>query len=202
MKEKDVEPKPLVRKKIKNNKPPGSPLAGKKNSSLRRDKKGFAVLTDQHDLYRLFGETGQEKRLNDAGDDFSRLFEESQTDGRQQHMMQEKLGRLPVKRMPPVPVGERVKVYPAPQRELDLHGFTSRRAAASVEMFIGKSIRSEIQTVRVIVGKGLHSQGRAVLPDVVERKLAELKRNGQVLTYRWEKKDKRKSGSLIVYLPD
>lgn len=160
------------------------------------------MLTDKHDLYHLFGETGQEKKMRDAGDDFARLFEESQTDGRQQRMMKEKLGVTPVKRLPPVPVGEKVKIYPAPQRELDLHGFTSIRAAATVEMFIGKALRDEIQTVRVIVGKGLHSQGKAVLPDVVERKLAELKRKEWVLTYKWEKKDKRKSGSLIVYLPD
>ena len=50
------------------------------------------------------------------------------------------------------------------------------------------------------MGKGLHSQGGAVLPDVIEDLAVALKRQKVVLTYRWEKRIKRKSGSLIVYL--
>jgi hypothetical protein len=52
----------------------------------------------------------------------------------------------------------------------------------------------------IIVGKGLHSQGKAILPDVVEKKITRLKRKKWLLGFEWEKKDKRKSGSLIVYL--
>jgi hypothetical protein len=39
-----------------------------------------------------------------------------------------------------------------------------------------------------------------VLPDVVEDKLIELKRQNIVLAYEWDKKKKSKSGAVIVYL--
>jgi len=55
--------------------------------------------------------------------------------------------------------------------------------------------------VRIIVGKGLHSQAGAVLPDAVEKKIVELKRAGRIATFSWEKKSKRASGSIIVFLP-
>jgi hypothetical protein len=54
--------------------------------------------------------------------------------------------------------------------------------------------------VLIIVGKGLHSEGRAVLPDVVAAELARLRQEKQVLAHRWERGAKRKSGAIIVYL--
>jgi len=64
-----------------------------------------------------------------------------------------------------------------------------------------KSARQRgLQTLRVITGKGLHSYGKAVLPEVVEEKVVELKKQNLILTFRWEKGSKRKSGALIVYL--
>ena len=50
------------------------------------------------------------------------------------------------------------------------------------------------------MGKGLHSEDRAVLPDVIEDLLTDMKREDIVLSYRWEKRVKRKSGAVIVYL--
>ncbi len=83
---------------------------------------------------------------------------------------------------------------------MDLHGYTAAEAQSGTEAFIRKARNKGIHTLRLITGKGLHSQGKAVLPDVVERKLIELKQKKWVLGYKWEKKDKRKSGAVIVYL--
>ncbi|OQX20720.1 MAG: hypothetical protein BWK80_35435, partial [Desulfobacteraceae bacterium IS3] len=61
-------------------------------------------------------------------------------------------------------------------------------------------LRDALRTVRIIVGKGLHSEGKAVLRDVVEEKLVSLKREGMILSFKWEKTNKLKSGAIIVYL--
>jgi DNA-nicking Smr family endonuclease len=95
---------------------------------------------------------------------------------------------------------ERLRRYPAPQAQLDLHGATALEARQRTEVFMRSARTDGLFTVRVIVGKGLHSEGGAVLPDVIEELLLALKRTGTVLTYRWEKDIKRKSGAVIVYL--
>jgi DNA-nicking Smr family endonuclease len=184
-------PEKPKRKKIK--KPPRPQI----------DKKGFRVLTDKHDLYRLFTENRQGKDKTGKDEDFARMLEKYLDDKHHKSMMQQKLAEAEKAKTRPIPVGERLKIYPAPQLELDLHGYTADRAGAKTEAFLGSARQNDIRTVRIIVGKGLHSEGKAVLPDVVEKKIIELKRKKWVLTFKWEKKDKRKSGALIVYLiPD
>jgi DNA-nicking Smr family endonuclease len=86
------------------------------------------------------------------------------------------------------------------QADLDLHGCYVHEAVARVETFIETSRRQGLTAVRLIVGKGLHSQGGAVLPGAVEEKIVDLKRRGRVFTFAWEKKKKKTSGSLIVFL--
>jgi DNA-nicking Smr family endonuclease len=54
--------------------------------------------------------------------------------------------------------------------------------------------------VRIITGKGLHSEGQPVLPDTVEGVLRTLKKENLVKSWRWEKGQKEKSGALIVQL--
>jgi DNA-nicking Smr family endonuclease len=167
------------------------------------DKKGFRVLTDSHDLYQLFTENSQGKDKTDKDENFARMFEQYQDDKYHKRMMQQKLVEVDKAKTTPIPVGERLKIYPGPQLELDLHGYTADGAGAKTEAFLRSARQNDIRTVRIIVGKGLHSEGKAVLPDVVEKKIIELKRKKWVLTFKWEKKDKRKSGALIVYLiPD
>ena len=51
-----------------------------------------------------------------------------------------------------------------------------------------------------VVGKGLHSDLGPVLPDVVEDVLKEMKKQGLVIFYEWDKKKKSKSGAVIAYL--
>ena len=94
-------------------------------------------------------------------------------------------------------VGVQVKDYPVPQREIDLHGQTGAEAMRELENFLDRSIAQRILTVRVITGKGLHSKHMiSVLPELTEKKLAELRRDGKVLTFKREKS----AGSFAVYL--
>ena len=178
--------------------PPGPPPVNrkKKQGKAKLDKKGIPIITDSDDLGELF--QVEEAKKKKSQEDFARLFEKSQVDIYQRVMLLEK------KKDPPgtksVPPSERVKGYPAPQEELDLHGFSAAKAESATEFFIRNTRRLKIRTVRIIVGKGMHSNGKAVLPDVVEAKIIELKHRDWVLNYKWEKKDKRKSGSMIVYL--
>ena len=165
----------------------------KQAPAAKTDKKGFRVLTDEHDLYRLFGEKKKSKQ-----EEFGRIFEESQQDKQQQLLLLEK--KKISSKTTPLSLSERIKTYPAPQLELDLHGATAPEAEKRTEAFIENARRKKIRTIRIIVGKGLHSERKAILPDIVEKKIILLKRKNWLLGFEWEKKDKLKSGSMIVYL--
>jgi len=95
---------------------------------------------------------------------------------------------------------EIVKTHPAPQMQIDLHGCNREEAERMADSFIYNASYKGLKTVRIIVGKGIHSAGKAVLPDVVETKIIALKREQVVLSYGWEKRQKHKSGAMIVYL--
>ncbi len=94
-------------------------------------------------------------------------------------------------------VGETVKDFPAPQRELDLHGYTGAEAMLELSNFLIRSLEQRVRTVRVITGKGMHSKNfKSVLPEKTEQKLAEFRRSGKVLAFKREKN----RGSYLVYL--
>lgn len=176
--------------------PPPPAQGNKKTGKARVDKKGIPIITDSDDFEELFQVEPTKKK--ESPEQFEQLFEHSQLDIYQRLMLMEKKKiseeiKLPV-------LVERLKTYPRPQKELDLHGLSRARAISATEFFIRNVRRWNIMTVRIIVGKGTHSEGKAVLPDVVESKIIELKRRNWVLYYKWEKKEKSKSGSMIVYL--
>lgn len=127
-------------------------------------------------------------------DDFESLLEQSFEDPEIMELLWEKKNVIPEKQLP---LGEVVKDYPAPQRELDLHGKISSEAMRELEHFIGLSVQHRIRTVRIVTGKGLHSKNMvSVLPEMAEKKLAELRRAGKVLAF---KRDKT-GGAFLVYL--
>ncbi|MEW6594277.1 MAG: Smr/MutS family protein [Thermodesulfobacteriota bacterium] len=101
---------------------------------------------------------------------------------------------------PPRPSGERLKNHPPPQGECDCHGLTAAEAEAAVRRFLAQADRAALRTVRIITGKGLHSPAGPVLRDVVEGELRLLRKKGAIVAFRWEKKEKEKSGSVLVYL--
>jgi DNA-nicking Smr family endonuclease len=107
----------------------------------------------------------------------------------------------PVKKKPiPMPLKKRLKRYPPPEAELDLHGFTALGAELKAKAFISTCKHQGYFSLRLIVGKGLHSDSGPVLPDVIEDLLKILKSQHLVLAYEWDRQKKSKSGALIVYL--
>ncbi len=100
----------------------------------------------------------------------------------------------------PLTAKDRLKQYPEPDEELDLHGCTAAQAVIRTEAFIFNAVKQKLKTVRVIVGKGLHSEGKAVLKEVIEDKLVRMKQEELIFNFRWEKDRKLKSGAIIVYL--
>jgi len=88
----------------------------------------------------------------------------------------------------------------APQSFLDLHGCTGREAEIRVADFIRIARQQSLLCVRIVTGRGLHSQGPAVLPDVVEQKIRELKEQKIIHGYQWDKGDKGASGAMLVWL--
>ena len=94
-----------------------------------------------------------------------------------------------------------IRNSPPPQDRIDLHGCTGAEAEIKTENFLARARRNHLKTVMVITGKGLHSPEGSVLKDVIEARLKSMKNDGSVLAYLWEKKDREKSGALLVYLP-
>ena len=106
----------------------------------------------------------------------------------------------PIKRPKPMPLKKRLKRYPGVELELDLHGYNAIGAQLRLRSFIQSCKHQGYFTLRIIVGKGLHSENGAVLPDVVEDELKNMKKENFVISYEWEKKKKRQSGAIVVYL--
>jgi len=94
-----------------------------------------------------------------------------------------------------------IRNSPPPQDRLDLHGCTAAEAEIKTENFLARSRRNHLKTVLVITGKGLHSPEGSVLKDIIETRLKIMKNDGLILAFLWEKKDREKSGALLVYLP-
>lgn len=172
----------------------GSSVGGKAHS--RTDRHGIPLLDRGADLDRLFG--SPEKKPDDESEAFTDLLESSLAGETPQSVLRKKQEGAPKPR--PLSVRERLKRYPPPQRDLDLHGFRSHQADQRTESFVRTAFQDGYLTLRIIVGKGLHSEDGPVLPHVVENRLRKLKRDHVVLSYRWEGRTQKRSGSLIVYL--
>ena len=132
----------------------------------------------------------QSSRENIIKEDFTQLLEESFKNGK----------ATSVKKTPPMSVKKRIKRYPGVEVELDLHGYNAIGAQVKAESFIHSCKHQGFFTLRIIVGKGLHSDTGPVLPDIVEDVLQEMKKQNLVIWYEWDKKKKSKSGAVIVYL--
>lgn len=99
-----------------------------------------------------------------------------------------------------VPLKKRLKRYPPVEKNLDLHGLTGLQAQTRARSFIQTCKEQGMFTVRIIVGKGLHSEFGPVLPDLIEDLVGQMRKEGVVLWSEWERKVKSRSGAIIVYL--
>jgi DNA-nicking Smr family endonuclease len=158
----------------------------------QQTKQGVKKLSLEDDLFNTIEEE------NEPDESFNELLEESLSDKSSQNIIKEKIAASSKK----IELSKTTKLskYPGPQDEIDLHGLKGDEAELKADFFIRDSKARGFVTIRIIVGKGNHSEGRAVLPDIVEGKIIDLKREGQIYTFKWEKGRKLKSGSVIIYL--
>ncbi len=180
-----------------------------KNLLKKRNKQDLPVFHSDEDFIKAFEEKdpdqNDEKQINrlnkkkpaneiekenEPEEDFVALLEESFRKTRVK----------PLKKAPPMPLEKRLKRYPPPEKSLDLHGYNAIGAEVRARSFIHTCKQQGFFTIRIIVGKGRHSDEGAVLPDVVEDVAREMKNQGIVIGFDWENKIKSKSGALIVYL--
>ena len=187
----------------------GHEIGGKVVRKQLVNKNGLPILGNQHDLTDIFlkdsgkgfmvAATSHERSpAMDSEEKFDAMLENSLSGMGRKKMLQEKDSAYPYQK--PLSITQKMERYPGPQEELDLHGFTSIKAKEMTTHFLTSQQQKGTLTVRIIVGRGLHSEAGAILPDVVEDVIWALKQKEIVLGYRWEKKKKSKSGALIVYL--
>lgn len=157
-----------------------------------KNKHGIPMLPDRESVSSE--ENGNEIEKNE----FMRLLNDSLGGKTRDVLMNEKGVRAVRKK--PLSLKEKMKRYPLPQSQLDLHGYTAIKAELRAETFLKNAYGNQIHTVIIIVGKGLHSDEGAVLPGVIEGLIIRLRKDGIVLFYEWENEKKVRSGSVSVYL--
>jgi DNA-nicking Smr family endonuclease len=89
---------------------------------------------------------------------------------------------------------------PGPEKEIDLHGLTAQEAERKVENFLRTARLQGLRAVRIITGKGIHSPGMPVLPEMMERLAREMKGGGEIRSFAWEKGQREKSGAMLIFL--
>ncbi len=141
--------------------------------------------------------TPADAAADDDDDNFEDMLKASLSKMKIKDILAEKHGNVAEK---VTTIREIIKTHPAPQMQIDLHGCNREEAERQADSFIYNASYKGLKTVRIIVGKGIHSAGLAVLPNVIENKIIALKREQVVLSYCWEKGKKHKSGAMIVYL--
>ncbi len=130
----------------------------------------------------------QDEKKDEGG--FADLVDGTLTGERFETVLHEK-GAAPASAAPVVTV---------PEGQLDLHGMTEDEARRRTVYFLQNCRHQGLTLVRVITGKGLHSDGEAVLPEAIEETLLSLKSQGEIDSFQWEKGDRRRSGALLVRL--
>jgi DNA-nicking Smr family endonuclease len=166
---------------------------GQQNKHLKhKNKHGIPLLPDIDSWHSNDNSSETEKN------EFMRLLNDS-LGGKTRHVLMNEKGVRTVRKKT-LSLKEKVKRYPLPQSQLDLHGYTAIKAELRSETFLKNAYGNQMHTVIIIVGKGLHSDDGAVLPDVIESLLIRLRKEGVVLLYEWENEKKSRSGSVIVYL--
>lgn len=164
-----------------------------KKRDMKRDRHGIPFLDGGGSLSQMFNDAASA----DEEERFSELLETVLKGKNRESMLREKSDRLPPE---PVPLKKKLKRYPPPQEEMDLHGYTAKEAESRTESYLRSCWRSGLFTVQIIVGRGLHSPYGAVLPDVIEDLLIRLKQEGVLLWFEWDRRTKTQSGAAIAYL--
>jgi len=86
-----------------------------------------------------------------------------------------------------------------PEASLDLHGLLRRQVAEKVRFFLQDAKYQGFDTVLIITGRGIHSEGEPVLRTVAEQFL---RGDGKNLSKGWNRAPRRYggAGALIIFL--
>ena len=189
-----------------------------KHKKEKKNKHGISIIDDSKSLLKIFQKQGIERKKDgeitennkkiiennkkdtkNSKEIFSQLLDISLKNKHIKDLMHQKKAHDSFEK--PISLKQRLKQYPLPERQLDLHKVTAQQANIKAESYIRTALRQGILTLRIIVGRGLHSfDGIAVLPDLIEELLKKLKQEGIVLWFELEGKRKSKAGAFIVYL--
>ncbi|MBI5557740.1 MAG: Smr/MutS family protein [Deltaproteobacteria bacterium] len=155
---------------------------GKNEKKISRDKSGIPLLTD--DDFPFAENYGQKEQRS-----FAELFNLTLFDSESQAIAAEERGKSSGRTL-----------YLAPQEQIDLHGLTAAEAERKAVNFLITARNKGLMTVRIITGKGIHSQGGPVLRNLMEHLAGILKAEGRITKYAWENGQRERSGALIIYL--
>jgi len=184
---------PLQKSMRKQNRSPRPSGSAAKHPRKRRGKQSIRNLTVNDDLGVLFS--------HDQENDVPHSFANALATGIPAATLAEILTEKEELPTPAQSLQTAIRNSPPPQDRIDLHGCTASEAETKTENFLARGRRNHLKTVLVITGKGLHSPEGSVLKDIIEARLKIMKTDGSILAYLWEKKDRERSGALIVYLP-
>lgn len=93
-----------------------------------------------------------------------------------------------------------------PQKEVDYHGLDPFLGESGIRQFTQEAIdRAQVEgvhTIRLIVGKGLHSKNGAVIKPIVQKFLQELQQSGEIRSFGYDKNHGvgQNEGALVVKL--
>ncbi|WDP92467.1 MAG: Smr/MutS family protein [Desulfobacter sp.] len=178
----------------------GKPSHGKDDRANRVNKHGLPFIEDYEARFSQGDEIPEDG--GDASPEETQSLGEDISDAEFSRLLDESLrtAKTPRHAPKPMPLKRRLKRYPRPEADLDLHGFTAIGAEIKARSFITTAKRQGYFTLRIIVGRGLHSEEGPVLPQVIEDLLKELKKDNTVLSYQWDGRKKGRSGAVIVYV--
>jgi DNA-nicking Smr family endonuclease len=157
-------------------------------------KKKIRKIKDNESFEDVFNIQPKKKEKNE---DFERLLNEYENNPILQKMYRRKLNHYDDNELP---VRAKTKTFPKPQATLDLHGLRVDEIEIITHSFIFNSKSKGLKTLRIITGKGIHSVYKPVLKEKMEYIANKLKREKKIIFWKWEKKQKEKSGSIIVFL--
>jgi len=85
-----------------------------------------------------------------------------------------------------------------PDHTLDLHGMLKDESVRKVEITVKDMKARGYLLLRIITGKGKHSENEPVIPDAVDTLLLALKKEGFIRNISWENRTVKGSGFVDV----
>jgi len=129
--------------------------------------------------------------MSEKKTDFEKLLEEYSDMDFEIHKKEKSLKTQDQKDLFSMPAG-------LPDHTIDLHGLLKDEALRKVETIVKEMRVRKIKKLRIITGKGKHSQDEPVIPQAVDSLLLTLKRSSFIRHVKWENRTVKGSGFVDV----